>query len=120
MPLSINDNITLGSYTFPYNPGSYGVSFEKFATTSRSINGKLQVTFVGDGLGGVMLKRKFSMGGISFDMLDSIIAEFTKSTTLTFVSPENKTYIVYFGDYEYDIAQDDPFHPTYTIELEEA
>jgi len=119
MSLTINDNITIGSYQFPYNPGSYQVSFEKFQYKKRSINGTLQKTTVSNGAGKALLKRNFSMGGLSFNMIDSILAEFEKDDELPFISPESKTYTIVFSDFGYDMNQDNPLHPTYTITLTE-
>lgn len=119
MSLTINDNITIGTYQFPYNPGSYSVTIQKFKYKKRSINGKLQTTSISNGTGKVLLKKQFSIGGLSFDMLDSIMTEFEKDEDLTFISPDSETYIVNFENFDYDINEDNPLHPTYTISLEE-
>ena len=119
MTLAINDNITIGTYQFPYNPGSFQVTYEKFQYKKRSINGTLQRTSIGNGAGRVLLKASFQMSGLSFDMIDSILSEFENDEELTFISPDNKNYTVIFEEFGYDIAQDNPLHPSYNIKLTE-
>jgi len=119
MALTINDYITIGTYQFPYNPGSYQVAPEKFQYTKRSINGTLQRTSIGNGAGGVLVKLTFQIGGLSFDMIESIMNEFIKDEELPFISPDSKNYTVIFKDFGYDMSEDNPLHPTYSITLVE-
>lgn len=120
MACTINDNITIGTYQFPVNPGQFGVSYLKFQKRVRSIDGTLQTTHIGDGTGsGVLLKRTFTISGISYEMLSSILNEFSKNSELTFISPQDETFTVIFADYSYDMNEQNRFHPPYNIQLEE-
>jgi len=120
MTLTINDNITIGSYIFTYNPGGYDVKNQKLAEFGRTIGGNLRATGVSNGAGGFVVKKVFSISGLSRDQLDDIEAEFVKSEFLTFVSPDSKTYTVAFTGFDYSMEEMKPKLPGYSIELTEA
>jgi hypothetical protein len=119
--MSINDNITIGSYLFTVNPNKYSVNYDKLKSSERSLNGTLITTYVltNDATPVIVIKRTINIGGISDNQLTSILTEFAKNTNLTFIDIYNETFTVQFDDFEYEVTADAPLYPTYTITLSE-
>jgi len=115
--MTINDNITLGDYNFTVNQQQYSVNYTLLKTNKRSLNGKLQTSYVVDDNNKVIKKREITISGISDNQLSDILLEFEKAEDLTFIDIYNDTFNVQFDDFNYDIDAESVNYPKYKINL---
>lgn len=117
--MSINNNITIGAYTFTVNPNKYSVTPNKLKSSKRSLNGTLNTTYITDAFGNAVIKRNITIGGISEDQLNSIFGEFQKAEDIVLIDIFGESITVQFDNCDYDINADDPNHPNYNLSLTE-
>ena len=114
---TINDNILIGTYTFTVNPQQFSVNYLPLKSSKRSLNGKLQTSYVVDNNNKTIKKREITISGISDNQLDDILAQFEIADDLSFTDIYNNTYNVQFVDFNYSVDAQSVNYPTYTINL---
>ncbi len=117
--MPVNDNITLGAYIFTLNPQQYQVNYIPLKSNKRSLNGKLQTSYVVDNNSKVIKKREISISGISENQLNDFLAEFEKAEDLSFTDIYNETFYVQFVDFNYSVDAESVNYPPYSIQLME-
>ena len=117
--MSINNNITLGSYQFTLNPSNYSVKSTPYKNSKRSLNGTLQTTYIVNDNNKTIIKKEITISGITENELNLILTEFEKAENLTFIDIYNNTLTVQFIDYNYTLDGQQVNYPTYNITLQE-
>lgn len=114
---TINDALVLGAYTFTVNPQQYSVNYVTLKSNKRSLNGKLQTSYVVDNNNKTIKKREILISGISDNQLTDILAQFEIATDLSFTDIYSEVFNVQFVDFNFDIDSQQVNYPQYSLRL---